>query len=205
MILVYPIGIPSLYFVLLYKNKHSLSEPNTDRFGNREIMPYVFLWRDFKPNMYYFEVIECFRRVLLTGAIVLIDPGSSVQITFACLMAFVSLLVFELIRPHSNNVDTWLYRLGCVIIFVTNFMGLLLKIDYESQQYMIEILLIILHITLIGAIIASIVMSIYMSNHEVFDLVDMVKSSRNITRSDKDTQNPIRPMKNLIRPIVSPK
>lgn len=185
MILLYPIGIPFMYFVLLYKNKSSLTEPNRDRLGNRSLMPYVFLWRDFKPNVYYFEVIECLRRVLLTGAIVLIDPNSPVQVTFACLMAFVSLIVFELIRPHMDNVDTWLYRLGCIIIFITNFMGLLLKIDYESQQSVIELLLIVLNIVLIGAIIVSIVLSVYMSNHEVFDLVDIVKSSKNLTTGSK--------------------
>ena len=180
MILLYPIGIPFMYFVLLYRNKNSLSAPNSDRFGNRSLLPYVFLWRDFKPKVYYFEVIECLRRVLLTGAIVLIDPNSPVQVTFACLMAFISLIVFELIRPHMDNVDTWLYRLGCIIIFITNFMGLLLKIDYESQQSLIEILLIVLNVVLIVAIIVSVVLSVYISNHEVFDLVDIVKSSNKL-------------------------
>ena len=59
-------------------------------------------------------------------------------------------------------------------------MGLLLKIDYESQQSLIEILLIVLNVVLICAIIVSVVLSVYISNHEVFDLVDIVKSSNKL-------------------------
>lgn len=61
--------------------------------------------------MYYYEVIECGRRILLTGALIFIEPQTSTQAAMACIFAFGSLLGFELLRPHLDPTDSWLYRL----------------------------------------------------------------------------------------------
>ena len=62
-------------------------------------------------NMYYFEVIDCGRRILLTGVLVFIKPNSPEQAAIACMFAFASLLGFELLRPHLDPADSWIYRL----------------------------------------------------------------------------------------------
>lgn len=61
--------------------------------------------------MYYYEVIECGRRILLTGVLIFFPPGTSAQAAMACIFAFASLLGFELLRPHLDPADSWLYRL----------------------------------------------------------------------------------------------
>lgn len=61
--------------------------------------------------MYYYEVVECGRRILLTEVLIFIAPHSAIQAAMACIFAFVSLLAFELLRPHVDPVDSWLYRL----------------------------------------------------------------------------------------------
>ena len=63
------------------------------------------------PDLYYYEVVECGRRILLTGVLVYISPSSATQAAMACLFAFGSLLGFELLRPHLDPADSWLYRL----------------------------------------------------------------------------------------------
>lgn len=184
MIFVYPLGIPFLYFVLLYKNKKILSQENNERGDNSDVIPFRFLWKDFKPSVYYYEVIECMRRILLTGFLVFIRPGSSVQLVVACLFAFTSLMVFEIIRPHVNKTDTWLYRMGCVIIFISSYMGLLLKIEYESQQSILEIILIFLNIVLVVAVISSIIFSVYMYDKDIEDVTSTI-STLSISSSRK--------------------
>ncbi|CAN0470491.1 unnamed protein product, partial [Laminaria digitata] len=54
---------------------------------------------------FYYEAIECGRRMLLTGALVLVAPNSSTQTAMACILAFGSLLGFELMRPHVDSTD----------------------------------------------------------------------------------------------------
>ncbi len=61
--------------------------------------------------MFYFEVIDCGRRILLTGALVFIQPNTPEQAAIACMFAFASLLGFELLRPHLDPADSWIYRL----------------------------------------------------------------------------------------------
>ena len=63
------------------------------------------------PHLYYYEVVECGRRILLTEVLIFIAPYTSIQAAMACILAFVSLLGFELMRPHADPTDSWLYRL----------------------------------------------------------------------------------------------
>ena len=54
------------------------------------------------PDLYYFEVIECGRRMLLTVVLIFIKPHSPTQAAMACIFALASLLGFELLRPHMD-------------------------------------------------------------------------------------------------------
>ena len=63
------------------------------------------------PELYYYEVIECGRRMVLTGVFVFIAPRTASQAATACIFAFLSLLGFELMRPHTDPTNSWLYRL----------------------------------------------------------------------------------------------
>ena len=47
----------------------------------------------------------------MTGVLIFISPSSATQAAMACIFAFGSLLGFELMRPHLDPADSWLYRL----------------------------------------------------------------------------------------------
>ncbi|CAM9473393.1 unnamed protein product, partial [Laminaria digitata] len=57
------------------------------------------------PDVFYYEVIECGRRLCLTGVLIFIAPGSSTQVATACVFAFGSLVGFELLRPHVDPAN----------------------------------------------------------------------------------------------------
>ena len=92
--------------ILLNKHIHTIHTPI-----HRLVSPRCVPVASAGPNLYYYEVIECGRRILLTGVLIFIDPYSSAQAAAACIFAFVSLLGFELLRPHLDPADAWLYRL----------------------------------------------------------------------------------------------
>ncbi|CAM9298394.1 unnamed protein product, partial [Laminaria digitata] len=73
-----------------------------------ELVPSMFLWKDFGPDLYYYEVVECGRRMLLTGVLIFIAPHTAMQVAMACIFAFASILGFELMRPHMDPTDSWL-------------------------------------------------------------------------------------------------
>ncbi|CAM9831277.1 unnamed protein product [Scytosiphon promiscuus] len=116
------------------ESAEELEERLEMRKRNPDLVPSMFLWKDFGPDMYYYEVIECGRRILLTGALIFIAPNTAAQAAVACMFAFASLLGFELLRPHLDPVDSWLYRLGCVVIFLSNFLALLIKADAAGES-----------------------------------------------------------------------
>jgi hypothetical protein len=86
-----------------------------------------FLWQAYKPSMYYWEVMECVRRLLLTGFVVFIFPGTAAQAAVACMLAAVSMVVEAKFNPLLESTDAMLYMTGCVIIFLSMFMSLLIR------------------------------------------------------------------------------
>jgi hypothetical protein len=129
MIIIYPLGIPALYAWLLWSNKHKLSSKNDasvrmlNRHRDVSLRPTRFLWRTYTPQMYYWEVVECMRRLLLTGAIVFIKPGTRAQVTVACILAMVSLTIALHCRPHADSLDGRIYTVGAMIIFLSMFLS----------------------------------------------------------------------------------
>ena len=69
MILLYTVGIPTLYTSLLFSNRWALKDKD-GREESPHIQSFSDLWKPYKPSIFYYEVIECGRRVLLTGAVV---------------------------------------------------------------------------------------------------------------------------------------
>ncbi|CAM9776714.1 unnamed protein product, partial [Sphacelaria rigidula] len=97
------------------------------RVDDQSVAPTSFLWGTYVPNRYYYEICECVRRLLLTGILVFILPDTAGRVAISCMFAFFSLLAFELLRPHVDDLDTHLYRTGCLVIFFSNFLALTIK------------------------------------------------------------------------------
>lgn len=89
-----------MLYIWLLTNNHETLEPLCTEFSARA-----------GASTYYFEVIDCGRRILLTGALIFIKPNTPEQAAVACMFAFASLLGFELLRPHLDPMDSWIYRL----------------------------------------------------------------------------------------------
>lgn len=83
----------------------------------------------YRPGAYYFEVLECFRRLLLTGCLVFILPNSAGQAAVACVLAVLTVGVFALVNPYSDANDHRAYTLGALTIFLTMFMGLVVRVS----------------------------------------------------------------------------
>ena len=79
MMFIYPIGIPLCYYVLLIQQDKRLNPKDTDiedalesRMKDEALKMTQFLWFQYKPKVYYFEVVETLRRIILTAAITLV-------------------------------------------------------------------------------------------------------------------------------------
>lgn len=79
-------------------------------------------------------MVECFRRITLTGLAVFIYPESSAQIAVVLLLAVVFMVVSEILSPFSRPVEMWLYRAGHYVVFASMYLALLLRVDVSSER-----------------------------------------------------------------------
>ncbi|KAG5176025.1 hypothetical protein JKP88DRAFT_265595 [Tribonema minus] len=152
MVVVYPIGIPALYMGTLWRcfGAHRVRE-QTSQLTSQLTKVSSFLWQPYQRGAYYWEVVECLRRLMVTGLLVFIMPGTPGQSAVACVFAFFTGVVYESKRPHEEGYDTWLYRLGepinnmrmvhddrfeagYSIIYITYFLSLLMHVSYTDEQ-----------------------------------------------------------------------
>jgi len=106
-IFLYPLGVPLFYYKVLFDNRENIVHRN-EPFVLKDEMGQVimdeefpddvkvdedltrarddalhsvrFLFWQYEPEYWYWEVVETVRKILLTGALVLVDQGSTLQI-----------------------------------------------------------------------------------------------------------------------------
>ena len=90
-------------------NRSSLTTFSNDIIKRREIeracadpvtSPYASLFGAYKPEFWYWECIECVRRLSLTGLLVFMYPGSEKQVLLAMLICFFWMIIYSIIQPH---------------------------------------------------------------------------------------------------------
>ncbi|CBJ31467.1 hypothetical protein Esi_0257_0026 [Ectocarpus siliculosus] len=133
MTFVYPVGIPFALGWWLFRHRVDLRADEVGRRSNSRITPAADLWGPYRPERYYYEVIECFRRIALTGFAVFIYPDSSAQIAIVLLLAVVFMVVSEILSPFARPVEMWLYRAGHYVVFASMYLALLLRVDVSDE------------------------------------------------------------------------
>ena len=157
-VMMYPIGIPALYAVLLFSNHHVLRDEQ-DRGESAVARLTSDLWKPYKPHRFYYEVIECGRRILLVGVVVFIYPNTAAQIAVTLAIATVFIFVSEAMAPYHSQWDAWISRSGHVIVFLTIYIALLLKVDMSgensSSQKTFEVVIVAGHGCMILAVVVE--------------------------------------------------
>ncbi|CAM9601541.1 unnamed protein product, partial [Ectocarpus fasciculatus] len=160
MMLVYTVGIPSLYGFLLYRDRDFLNSRDTcQEPPPSRVTSTSDLWKSYRPSVFYYEVIECGRRVLLAGVVVFIYPNSSAQIAITLVIAFVFVLISESLSPYASRWDTWISRTGHVVVITSMYVALLLKVDVSderaSSQRVFEALLVAVHVVMVVMVVVE--------------------------------------------------
>ncbi|CBJ48858.1 polymorphic Outer membrane protein G/I family [Ectocarpus siliculosus] len=159
MVVVYVVGIPALYAFLLFRDRHVLKDHHADREQTARTTSTSDLWKPYKPSVFYYEVIECGRRVLLAGVVVFIFPNTAAQIAITLMMAFAFVMVSEGLAPFASKWDAWLNRTGHTVVFVSMYIALLLKVDVSGEragsQRVYEIVLVAAHACMILAVMTE--------------------------------------------------
>jgi len=88
-----------------------------------------FLFEDFKPRWWFWEVVVTVRRLLLTGVLVAFDRGSVTQIVTGILVALMFLLLQALTTPYASLGLNAIGLAADLDLFLVLFIGMLGSVD----------------------------------------------------------------------------
>ncbi|GMH98757.1 hypothetical protein TrVE_jg2081 [Triparma verrucosa] len=195
MILLFPIGVPVMYFVLLYKKREKL-DPGQGLFASTTspegalekalsirakhesedtlLLSLRFLYSSYEPRMWWFEVFETLRRLCLTGFLVFLSPGTAAQIIFSMIMCMFAMRVYSGCSPFISTLYDSFSEVSQWQLFFTMFGALAIKVnvdekDLQGKEYF-DILL-----TLIQFLPALVVLLSYRSKHMKEVNLDIIK------------------------------
>ncbi|KAG5182860.1 hypothetical protein JKP88DRAFT_272830 [Tribonema minus] len=129
MVVVYPVGIPLMYAAIL--RQAAVKQREHGRQPSRLAPASSFLWSSYKGRAYYWESVECYRRLMLSGLLVFIMPGTPGQSAVACIFAFVTTMVYEQYHPVDGGSEQ---AIGSLLIAL-NVLMLVMAIAQVALVY----------------------------------------------------------------------
>jgi hypothetical protein len=121
-------------------------------------------------HAYWYEIVECLRRLLLTAFLVFIPPRSGTQAAVACTFAVLTMLLFSTVLPLRSRGETDNYLIGCVILFVSMFAVLLIQGGYAAADSSGQGVVAVVLIGLIALLAASVLAQMIAAMRAMFKL-----------------------------------
>ena len=145
MIFLYPIGVPLTYFVAVFRSRAIIGVENfTEKFNlstkvmeedkdlrvkDERIMHLAFLFKQYKAKFWYWEVIECLRKVILAGFLTLAYNGKITQACIGCGVIVMFTLSYSYVQPYRDQRDNLNMLVGQTVSFAVLFCGLMQMMD----------------------------------------------------------------------------
>lgn len=157
MSIIYPFGIPACYAAFLYNSQAGIKSEQHEAAGRALVLKE--LWEPYQKHAYYYEVVECLRRVVLSGVVVFVLPNTAGQIATSFLLSMGFFVVFMVLNPYFQRSDTWLGIIGHMVVMLSMFSGLLEKVDIEGDdsfsQNVFAVVLILAHSSMVVFLVAE--------------------------------------------------
>jgi hypothetical protein len=93
------------------------------------------LWEPYKNESWYWEVIECYRRIILTSLVSIISPGSPLQSLSAILFTLFFIRLYACFLPYTVHSDNILAELGQAQVFATFFIALIINSSLLGNKW----------------------------------------------------------------------
>ena len=172
MFAVYPLGIPVFFAILLFRNRKDLENAALRTYNGELIQQSTSsLWKPYKPSVFYYEVVECARRLMLAGVVVFIYPNTAAQIAVTLMIAFIFACASERLDPYDSPWDGWVSRMGHIMIVLTMVVALLTKVDTSNEdlqsQNVYAVVLVTAHTAMVlTAVTESITLTFSVRQHD---------------------------------------
>eukprot|EP00937_MAST-01D_sp_MAST-1D-sp2_P001142 g1142.t1 len=121
MIAAFAFGVPALLWGLLYRRRHNLLEASAQYLS--------FLFGDYRAQYWYWEVVECVRKLVLAGvSLFFSEQGSLLQVSTAIMLLVLYGIVLAKVWPYALPSDNVLAQASNLALLVALFVSMLLKV-----------------------------------------------------------------------------
>jgi hypothetical protein len=205
MILLYPIGIPAYYAYHLTYNYHLINPPTALvvreeevdivsaaviqeekiklRGDYEKIQGISFLYDSYLPECWYFEVIECFRRLALTAMPVIFLRSTVLQIVLVLITSLAFSALYMELRPFVNKSDNRVAIISQWSVSLTVLGALCLKVDMSDEDITsasgIGVLLAVMNATIIA-------LTVYLTVNNDDPVIDTIEKVKGGSGKDAD-------------------
>jgi NADH:ubiquinone oxidoreductase subunit 3 (subunit A) len=130
-IIAYPIGIPLIFLLLLWKDERKRQATHPYEVGVSPTRPqtssFEFLRKDYQVKYYYFETVFLIEKLILTGLLVFVDQGSIFQCFAGACVSFVFFAIQVVTLPYKEWADNILKATAEAQLFLTLLLSIVLR------------------------------------------------------------------------------
>ena len=110
--ILYTVGIPLFLFLQLYRSRKVLHSDDLEPTLHAEFAMTTrklgSVYADYSNNAYYYDLLDLFRRIVLTGALVLVGEESGAQIFLGSIVCLIWLSLILNTKPYGSDADNFL-------------------------------------------------------------------------------------------------
>jgi heme/copper-type cytochrome/quinol oxidase subunit 2 len=104
---LYVAGVPITIFVLLWRNRKHLHNEASPK--HLEIKYELGgLYAQYEPYYWWYELVNILTKMLMTGALCIVTPGSPVQLVTAILIMSIYMIAILKMTPFQSSSDDWM-------------------------------------------------------------------------------------------------
>merc|ERR1740124_1432558 len=131
---LWPLLVPLAMLAMVWKIRHAVRSKSTTPLAEA----CSFLWRDYSESFFYWEIIDLYRKIILTGFLLVIDQDKgSTKILRLLLAILISVLYFGFLlraRPYRRSNDLDLAFISNILLLSCFVLGISLHICKDENN-----------------------------------------------------------------------
>lgn len=131
---LFPTALLILLFKYVRKNNDEISDQSKTPQATEIKEGLSFLYENYSPNCWFWELIELGRKVVFTLAIVIADTESRSYLAMLVVMSGLYAVLVAYHKPISDRFEYWLQVVSLVASLANLIIGMLLKVPFEESH-----------------------------------------------------------------------
>jgi hypothetical protein len=130
---LFVIGIPAVQLWLLYRNRKNLHKDSCENSKLQRIVQkeYGSMYQHYKPECYYYDIVDISRRLLLTGGLIMMGEESVAQVFLGIVICTMWLCLLIYKQPYKATWDNVVAAILAAHLLLMLVSGMALKL-YEA-------------------------------------------------------------------------